>query len=455
MEPSRNNDRARAAARRRAAMKRRKRQAALQRLCVLLVVVLVILVGSIIVLLNSNPVLDKVTLEAGSVVNAQAFLKKETDKSVSFVTDMSELNLNVPGSHEIEINVGGKRYTATLIIEDTVAPRADAVDTTTKQGILPDPEKLVTNIRDAGVVTVTYQKDPDVSKGGETAAHVLLKDAAGNTSVVQVKVLVISDEVPPEIKGALNRTYYIGDTIAYKEGITVTDNETENPVLTVDNSAVKTQTPGTYPVTYTATDAAGNQTTVTVKFTIKERPAGYVEPEVAYEYAGVILEQITDDSMSKAEIAAAIYNWVKTNIRWDNSSNKDDGWPAGAVYGFVQRKGDCFTYYATAKALLDVAGIPNVDVTKVVTAETSASNHYWSLIDIGDGWYHMDCTPRAGNYADSFFLYTDEEMLAYSKQNKNCFNFDPDAYPDRATESVQSHIKFSGSTQKVTIKESW
>jgi hypothetical protein len=455
MEPSRNNDRARAAARRKAAMQRRKRQAALQRLCLLLLVVLVILVASIVMLVGSNPVKDKVTLEAGSVVNAYSFLKKETNKSVSLVTDLAELDLNVPGTHTIEISVGGKRYQSKLVIEDTVAPKADALDSTTKQGVLPDPEKLVTNIRDVGTVSVTYRAKPDVSRGGETTADILLTDAAGNTAVVQVKILVVADEVAPVIKGAANRKYYIGDTIAYKEGVTVTDDQTETPILTVDNSAVHPQTPGVYPVIYTARDAAGNEASVKVFFTIEKRPSGYVEPEAAYEYARVILKQIATEDMSKPQIAAAIYNWVKLNIRWDNNSDHKNGWAAGAVYGFTQKKGDCFTYYATAKALLDVAGIPNMDVVKVITPQTSQSNHFWSLVDVGDGWYHMDCTPRANNYADSFFLYTDEEMLAYSRKNKNCFNFDLEAYPQRGTNSVQSHIKFSGNTQKVTITESW
>lgn len=455
MEPSRNNDRARAAARRRAAVQRRKRQAALRRLCILLVVVLVILVGSIILLVNSDPLVEKLTLEAGAPVSAKSFLKKDTNKPVAFVTDISKVNLTLPGEHEIEISVDGKSYTTTLIIQDTVAPKAEAVSATTKQGVMPDPETLVTNVRDAGPVSVTYQTEPDVSKGGETRGIVLLKDAAGNTSLVQVKILVIADEIAPVIKGAANREYYIGDTIAYKEGITVTDNETENPVLTVDNSAVKAQTAGVYPVVYTAKDMAGNESSVTVYFTIKARPDGYVEPETAYEYARNILAQITTDDMTKAEVAGAIYNWVKRQIGWNNHSDKDKGWAAAAVYGFTQRRGDCFVYYATAKALLDVAGIPNMEVNKVVTSETSASSHYWALIDIGDGWYHMDCTPRAGNYTDSFFLYTDEEMLAYSRKHKNCFNFDLNAYPERATESVQDHIKFNGSTQKVTIEENW
>jgi hypothetical protein len=44
-------------------------------------------------------------------------------------------------------------------------------------------------------------------------------------------------------------------------------------------------------------------------------------------------------------------------------------------------------------------------------------------------------------------------MLAFSRANKNCFNFDLNAYPARQTDSVQSHIQFR--SLKVTIKESW
>ena len=454
MEPAKNNDRARAAARRKAAQKR-KRQAALRRMCVLLVVILVILIGSIVLLLNSNPLVQQLTLEAGSPITPQAFLKKGTDKSLSFSTDLSELDLTVPGKHEIRIKVGDKTYSTKLVIEDTVPPKAEGIDAVTKAGVLPDPRELVTSIRDVSAVTVSYVREPDVSVGGETRVQILLEDAAGNTSVLEVKLLVVADEVPPEIKGAKDRTYYVGDPIAYKENIVVTDDQTEFPVLTVDNSAVKPQTPGVYPVTYTATDAAGNQTSVTVNFTIQAKPAGYVEPEVALEKAREVLNKISKDNMTKVELAAAIYNWVKTNIRYDNHSDKESGWAAGAMYGFTEKKGDCFTYYATTKALLEAAGIPNVDVTKVITPNTSSSRHYWSLVDLGEGWYHMDCTPRANNSTDSFFLYTDAEMLKYSEKNKNCFNFDLNAYPERATKSVQAHLTYSASTLKVTIKESW
>lgn len=479
MEPSRRKPNNRTVAQRKAAARRRRQQWMLQRLCIALALLLVIVIVVSVVVLKPkdapqdndvttnpssteqndlpNPLVSEKTFEAGAAMEPKDFLKASTEAEVAFVTDLGELNLKVPGKHELQIRVDGNTFTTFVVIVDTVAPKAVPVSVQTEPGVLPKAETLVKNIVDAGPVTVTYQTEPDVSQNGDAVAVVLLTDAAGNTTTLEVPVKVFRDETPPVITGVVNKEFFIGDSISYKAGVVVTDDTTPFPVLTVDNSAVRPQQEGIYPVIYTARDAAGNETSVTVYFTFRVRPSGYVEPEVAYGYARTILARITNEDMTKAEVAAAIYNWVKREIRWNDHSDKSHGWPAGAVYGFEQRKGDCFTYYATAKALLDVAGIPNLDVVKVVTPQTSQSSHYWNLIDIGDGWYHMDCTPRANNYYDSFFLYTDEEMLAYSRkpENKNCFNFDLNAYPARATESVQEHIEFSGSTQKVTIKESW
>ena len=474
MEPSNRRPRNRSLAQRKAAARRRRQQVMLLRLCVLLGFVLVLVVVAAIVLLKPsgdpngdkypsvnqggpNPLISQWVLEAGTSMEPEVFLQEPTEEELAFETDLSKLNLKVPGTHEILIRVGEKVYATKVVVVDTVAPKAEAVNTVTQPGVLPKAEELVKNIVDAGPVKVTYQTEPDVSKNGDTLAKVLLTDSAGNTTTIEVPVKVFRDDTPPVITGVANKEFFIGDSISYKEGVAVTDDITEYPVLTVDNSAVKPHVEGTYPVIYTARDAAGNETSVTVYFTFRERPAGYVEPEVAYGLAQAVLSRITTEDMTKAEVAAAIYNWVKRNITWNEHSDKSSGWAAGAVYGFEQRKGDCFTYYATAKALLDVAGIPNLDIVKVVTPETSQSAHYWNLVNLGDGWYHMDCTPRNGNLTESFFLYTDEEMLAYSRLpvNQNCFNFDLNAYPPRATKSLKGYIEFDGYTQKVNIKESW
>ena len=379
-----------------------------------------------------------VILEAGKQLVPELFLKSPVGAAISFVTDVSAIDLNAEGEYSITLRVGNQELTATLTIRDTVAPTGKPVDGLVfKGGILPDPALLVSDIADAGKVTLRYASEPDVSFSGTVAVVVLLTDAAGNTAEDPVTFTV--DTQAPVIEGLYDRKIMVDESFSYRSGVTATDDLDPKPKLTIDNSQVNISQPGKYPVIYTATDSAGNQTVVTMYLTVEAKPQGYVELEIVYNMARKILNQITTEDMTDMQVAFAIYDWVKNNIGYTGHSDKSH-WTIGAYQAFTDYAGDCFNYYAAAKALYDVAGIPNVDVVKVVTPETSQSSHYWSLINLGDGWYHVDCTPRSK--PGFFFMNTDEELLAYSIKNKNCHNFDQNAYPDRATESVQHLVDY-------------
>lgn len=260
---------------------------------------------------------------------------------------------------------------------------------------------------------------------------------------------VNTDTTPPQILGATDREFFVGDAINYKAADTVKgyqnvtaadDSGTAN--LTIDRSAVIPQTPGTYPVVYTATDAAGNTASVTVQFTIAVKPSNYVEPEIVYDLARQILGEITTEDMTEMEVAFKIYYWTITSIDYESTSDKSH-WTGGAYQAFTQKRGDCFNYFAAAKALYDVAGIENIDVVK---SDTSHSRHYWSLINLGDGWYHVDCTPRS--VWGAFFMNTDAELERYSVANNNSHIFDHSLYPERATESLQHLFNYDNGTIK-------
>ena len=446
MEPSRDVYRRRQQERRRAAQRRaaRRRARRLRLLCGFLVVLLTVLLACIFLKTAEQPVIEKVTIEAGTIPDVRMFLSDpdvEGELAV-FKTDLSTFDFKIPGQYPLEISIGGKDYSSTLEILDRTAPTASAVSCTTEVGVVPEASALVTRIEDVSDVTVEYAQEPDVSKGGTTEALVNLIDAYGNTTTVLVELRVTADEEPPVIEGAVDKEVYLGNSIAYKEGITVTDNETKNPKLTVDNSQVDISTAGTYPVTYTATDDAGNVSSVTVNLTLKEKPKDYVDEAMVYEQAQKVLDKITTDDMTDMEVAFAIYQWTKTNIAYTGSSDKSS-WVKAAYQAFTKQSGDCYNYFAAAKAMYDVAGIENVDVVK---SDTSHSSHFWSLINLGDGWYHVDCTPR--RKVGYFFMNTDEELEAYSKQNKNSHIFDSDLYPERATESVQDLVDYQAGKVK-------
>ncbi len=119
----------------------------------------------------------------------------------------------------------------------------------------------------------------------------------------------------------------------------------------------------------------------------------------------------------------AIYNYIRRNVGYINHSEKGD-WVRAAYEGLAKRQGDCYVYACTAKALLTRAGIKNMDIAKIPTRR----EHYWNLVDVGDGWYHFDTTPRTDHTV--FFLWTDADLMAYSAQHYNCHNYDRTLYPE-------------------------
>lgn len=426
---------------RREQIRRRKKKQAMRRKRMLRRMILtgfaVILLG-LAFLVFYKPVHKQVKLEVGEELELNDFLKKEK-KRASFVTNVDEIDTTVLGEHKVVVKVGLRKFKSKLEIVDTVAPTADAAEVQAMLGELPEAADCVTNIVDKTNVTVSYKKEPDVSVEGEATAVILLKDEAGNETEVEVPVTVWKDETAPTIEGAKTIEVTVGGTVSYRQGITVTDDIDPEPSLSIDNSKVDLNKVGFYEVVYTATDASGNSSTVSAVVNVVEKDgdSGNITEAEVLELAKKVLERITNDSMTDREVAFAIYKWTNKNIGYVGTSDKSS-WIKGAYQAFTKQSGDCYNYFAAAKAMYKVAGIDNIDVVK---SDTSHSSHYWSLINLGTGWYHVDCTPRKGD-GDLFFMVTDEELLKYSKAHGNTHIFDEDAYPARATESIQSEIKY-------------
>lgn len=249
----------------------------------------------------------------------------------------------------------------------------------------------------------------------------------------------VPDTQAPIIAGAKDLEVYAGGTVSYKTGITVTDDTDPKPSLKIDNSQVNLDKPGTYSVTYTATDAAGNSTSVTVALTVKVRPANYVDPEVIYAKADAILAQFIRDDMTDREKVEAVYVWTRRDVHLTYGSapkgfdHESADWLQTA-YTFLNQnvgKGDCFYFYAVQKLLLQRLNIPTIDCEKIYDGE---SHHYWLLVSVdgGKNYYHFDNV-----WSKQLCLVTDAELNAFSDAlPSRPFNRNESLYPATPTEKL-------------------
>lgn len=371
------------------------------------------------------------TVEAGSPLPAAAQFLPDAEGEVRYEGDTSSVNMNVPGTYMLKLLRGKTKYNAALTVQDTKKPIATAVDMIVSGGSQVQPESFVTAVNDATAVTVTFAQQPDTSVGGTQTVTVILTDLGGNTAQLQAQLTVVVDTQAPVITGVQDRVAYVGDSVAYRSGITVTDNVDETVQLEVDSSNVDLSSPGTYKVVYKATDAAGNATEQQATVTVKEKQANHVDLETIYAAVDAQLAKFIRDDMSDREKVEAIYVWTRIHFTYGGHTDTTD-YIQSAYQFLTTRKGDCYGYFALQKILLERLGIPTVDVKKVKNFEGD-SNHYWLLVSVdkGKSYYHMDNV-----WSKQLCLVTDEHLNNFSKMVKNCFNRDQSLYPATPKEDL-------------------
>lgn len=412
----------------------------IQRIFFLIVISAILFIAIYKIIPCFSKVKKTVILEAGSEIpEVQFFLKNKNDNG-KILTDMSTVDTRKIGKYTVLIKVNGRKYKSKMIVEDTIAPFVTTKKVYSWNGEPVDAVSFIDTVFDITSVKAEYVKEPDYGVYGKEQPVVIKITDEGNNSVVAGCTFeAVKDDEPPVILGACDRTVYKGMAISYTTNISVTDNLDENPSFVVDSQKVDIETPGDYPVTYTATDGAGNRTTKTVIFTVRDKDENAVDIEKVNELADRVLAQITSKDMTKLDVVRAIYNWVRANIRYFGSSDKGD-WIKEAYAGFTEKKGDCFTFYSVTQALLIRADIQNMRITRD-TKEIDAV-HFWNLVNIGTGWYHLDTCFNIDGYPFECFMKTDKQLKEYEEKNKDnpqvyyYYVFDNDKYPDRSEEII-------------------
>ena len=197
-------------------------------------------------------------------------------------------------------------------------------------------------------------------------------------------VAVIAEDTVPPVIHLPSKNYYVGDSIAYMKGLKVWDNADTDVEVTVDPGDLDPHKAGIYPVVYTATDDDGNTTELTVEFTFSEIT---VTEEQVREKCDEIFSRILTDDMSMGEKAYEIYKFCRNEITYGGGSDKTN-YLAEAYRGMTEGYGDCFTFYSAATFMLREIGAEVIRVER--HDEEFTTPHYWCLVNLGTGWYHLD-----------------------------------------------------------------
>ncbi len=244
-----------------------------------------------------------------------------------------------------------------------------------------------------------------------------------------------ADVTPPVITGFVGKNSFnqkMPYQVVYSDDkdydflryVRASDDRGGKVALTVNTDKVNFQKSGIYKITYVAEDRAGN--VKRKKARIEVRKTKEVD-----ELADRVLSVIIKEHWTAKQKAIAIYNYTRGHILYVGTSGKES-WEQEAVNGIRNGRGDCFTYYAVARALLTRAGIPNIEVKRY----RGAGHHWWNMVYTGNGWYHYDCGPRIGG--GRFCLLTDAQLTRYSRTHGNKYIWNYKKIPKSPKKKISS-----------------
>lgn len=326
------------------------------------------------------------------------------------------------GEYEVALHGSYSDFTLKLTVKDTTPPVLILKDVSKYVGQAVSAEDFVSSASDRDGYTLSFEKTPDTSKAHRESVTVIAADPSGNVTRASASLRVREDTTAPVISGVKSIYANTGDNISYRSGVTAVDNLDGNVLVKVDASSVNTKKPGVYYVTYTASDKAGNVSTVKARVVIGSVNQAYID-----SLADDVLEGIVTAKMTDKEKAYAIYKWASKNIKYSSATAYLMGYYVkAAYYGFTSHAGNCYVYYAVCSEMLTRCGIENI----MIQRDKPDSPHYWNLVKIGGYWYHFDACPHFKQYPLESFLLTDKQVADYTK---NCvadyYSFDRSLYP--------------------------
>ena len=428
-----------------------------------------------------------VTVELGKEdgIKVTDVLDISKDKAKDVKIDTKKVNFYKEGKYDATLTYDKKEYKVTVKIKDTVAPEATAKESITVQtGTAVHVTDCLDKVTEAsGNIKAEFETKPetDTAQGTETTEstekaettestestdkssvssseatdtqsqaiavgdvnltsndeityvtagdydnNIVVTDDAGNETKVPVKISVIN---PPTINGVTDKTITVGDTIDYMAGVTATDGKGADITssVTVDSSAVKTDTAGSYQATYKVTDSNGYTGSATSNVTVNEKPKEEPKEEPKQEAADN--SGSSNKSDSKKNNSSSNSGSSKKHHSSSGSASSNNGGQS-ASNGGGSSSGDSGSSGSSDNGGGSSSGgssSSGSNITPVNRADVPAG---WKLVDAGKGRY-VAVNPNAGKYdtayasnanwglwADGSQISVDDTVAAHTGSNK-------------------------------------
>jgi polyhydroxybutyrate depolymerase len=173
-----------------------------------------------------------------------------------------------------------------------------------------------------GSVTVTVAGSIDSDTAGVYTLSYSATDSEGNVSRILNRIVTVADTTAPVITLAGDAALDIEQGATYSDaGATATDT-VDGSVTVVTTGSVDTATAGTYTLTYTATDNAGNVATKTRAVTVKQLKAA------------LSVETLSGNWSLSREAGALSVGETADNLTWW-SNNEIDVWTRACLFDDV------------------------------------------------------------------------------------------------------------------------
>ncbi len=203
----------------------------------------------------------------------------------------------------------------------------------------------------------------------------------------------------------------------------------------VDESRLDLQNAGEYTVYVVAIGADGRRGE---RMPLKVRVLDNFDAKWLDRTLDELVCDLDASGKSAERICRDIYRLVRDKLFYSCEAEREE-LSRAAFYALKTGSGDCFSYAALTKLLLDRCGIENVLVERA--RGSTPDTHYWNMVNIGDyenaKWYHLDTTElRFDEYSHSGCLLTDRQIDAYSLVRENFYRYERSQYPTAAEEII-------------------